>query len=179
MSVKLVMFTRSGERRDFELHAEKAIIGRISDCDIQIALGVVSRRHCELTVKGEKILVRDLGSSNGTYANNRRIQQAELVAGDTLTVGPVIFILVINGKPQEIKPIRTMIGKSNDTDKKAPAGQAVGNSGTRPSAKDSSGTGELNLDDSAELEIFGGSSAAGENPLAELEALSKRKRATP
>jgi len=180
MSAVLVMFTKGGERRDFEIHGEKAVIGRISECHIQIGLGVVSRKHCELTVQGKTLLVRDLGSSNGTYVNNRRVQQVEMSAGDTLTVGPVIFTLVVDGKPDQVKPIRTMIGKSSKKQGGGPKPAQLKEmpEKSNPLAKIEDDTGSIDLDDSAELEIFGGSSVAGENPLAELEELSKQKRSS-
>ena len=109
MDVALVMFTEKGERRDFAVAGTKAVIGRNAECNIQIPLGEISRRHCEIAVKKDKITVRDLGSSNGTYVNNKRIQQAEVAAGETLTVGPVIFTVVIDGVPAEIKPVRTVL----------------------------------------------------------------------
>ena len=141
MSAMLVMFTKNGERRDFDIPGGKALIGRTGECQVQIALGVVSRKHCELTVQGEKMLVRDLGSSNGTYVNNRRVQQVEMGAGDTLTVGPVIFTLVIDGKPEQIKPIRTMVGKSEKEkeSERGEAGSVEGNSGEEQSAGEDRG----------------------------------------
>jgi hypothetical protein len=65
-------------------------IGRHDDCLIRIRSSQVSRRHCELHVDDSKLLVRDLGSSNGTFVNGKRVlgQQA-LRPGDVLTVGGV------------------------------------------------------------------------------------------
>src|SRR3954464_13147985 len=65
-------------------------IGRHDDCLIRIRSSQVSRRHCELHLDNGKLLVRDLGSSNGTFVNGKRVlgQQA-LKAGDVLTVGGV------------------------------------------------------------------------------------------
>ncbi len=134
--------------------------------------------------------MKDMGSSNGTYVNNRRVQMAEAGAGETITVGPVIFTVVINGTPAQVKPLRTMVGKSGAGKSSKAAGakpaapdQAAIEALAAPAAKpanpdkaDETGSVDLSLDDSAELEIFGGSSVAGENPLAELEAISKQKR---
>ena len=64
-----------------------ATIGRADQCDVVIALPHVSRAHAEVVVDGDVATVRDLGSSNGTYVNGRRIQQHELRHGDVLTVG--------------------------------------------------------------------------------------------
>ena len=53
-------------------------IGRHDDCLIRIRSSQVSRRHCELHLDRGKLLVRDLGSSNGTFVNGKRVlgQQA-------------------------------------------------------------------------------------------------------
>jgi pSer/pThr/pTyr-binding forkhead associated (FHA) protein len=50
------------------------------------------------------LIVRDLGSSNGTFVNDKRVAQAQLNPGDRLTVGPVTFVVQINGEPANIKP---------------------------------------------------------------------------
>ncbi len=47
------------------------------------------------------IRIEDLGSSNGTYVNGQRIQDSELSAGDQVGVGPVQFIVQINGVPDD------------------------------------------------------------------------------
>ncbi len=104
MDVNLVMFTPKGKRKDFPLTKSTTVIGRGENCDLRVPLLAVSRRHCELTLADDAINVRDLGSSNGTYANNERISEAELEAGDRLIVGPVIFTVQVDGKPEEIEP---------------------------------------------------------------------------
>ncbi len=109
MQVTLVMFKSDGNRRDFPLEGERTIIGRKSTCDLRIPLASVSRQHCEVVhCKGE-LLVRDLGSSNGTYHNSTRVQEASLVAGDELVVGPVVFVVVVDGQPAQIEPVRTVV----------------------------------------------------------------------
>ena len=65
-------------------------IGRHDDCLIRIRSSQVSRRHCEVLMEGDTLVVRDLGSSNGTFVNGKRVlgKQA-LNAGDVLTIGGV------------------------------------------------------------------------------------------
>ena len=48
--------------------------------------------------------VKDLGSSNGTYINNGRVEEAPLQAGDRLAVGPIVFTVQVDGMPSEIAP---------------------------------------------------------------------------
>jgi pSer/pThr/pTyr-binding forkhead associated (FHA) protein len=109
MEVMLVMFLSDGTRRDFPIQKEMAIIGRAHGCDLRIPLSSVSRQHCELRIVDDKLVVRDLGSSNGTYHNSIRIQEATLKAGDELVIGPVVFITVVNGQPNHIDPVRTLV----------------------------------------------------------------------
>lgn len=109
MEVTLVMFLSDGTRRDFPIQKESAIIGRAHGSDLRIPLSSVSRQHCELRVAGDKLTVRDLGSSNGTYHNSIRIQEATLKAGDEMVIGPVVFIVVVDGHPDHIEPVRTLV----------------------------------------------------------------------
>ncbi|MEO1236821.1 MAG: FHA domain-containing protein [Planctomycetota bacterium] len=89
------------------------VIGRKNSCELRIPLSSVSRQHCEVTFDGDTVRLRDLGSSNGTYHNSIRVQEAELAAGDEVVVGPVVFTLVIDGVPSDIKPVRTIVGSSD------------------------------------------------------------------
>jgi len=65
-------------------------IGRHDDCVIRIRSTQVSRRHCELFEADGSLIVRDLGSSNGTFVNGDRIEAPRVLhPGDALTVGGV------------------------------------------------------------------------------------------
>jgi uncharacterized RDD family membrane protein YckC len=70
------------------------VIGRERDCDLPLGDGTVSRHHAAVGVDGERVTVRDLGSSNGTFVNGRRLRgEAELAAGDRLRFGRVRLVL--------------------------------------------------------------------------------------
>ncbi len=73
-------------------------IGRHDDCQIRIRSSQVSRRHCELFEEGDQLILRDLGSSNGTFVNGKRVlgRQA-LKPGDILTIGSVTLRLDLLG----------------------------------------------------------------------------------
>ena len=113
MNVVLVMFKADGTRREFPIKSEGFVIGRKNNCDLRIPLTSVSRKHCELKVEGDQVKLRDAGSSNGTFHNNIRVAEAVLAAGDELVVGPVVFTVVIDGKPDTIKPVRSLV-ESNE-----------------------------------------------------------------
>jgi DNA-binding NtrC family response regulator len=55
--------------------------------------GRISRRHTEISLRAGTLRARDLDSRNGTLLNGQRIVEAELVAGDVLLVGDVIFVV--------------------------------------------------------------------------------------
>lgn len=118
-NIVLAMFKSDGTRRDFPLVKDRVIIGRKVNCDLRIPLTSVSRQHCELTIDDNKVQVKDLGSSNGTYHNSERVQEAYLSAGDELVIGPVVFTLIVDGQPADIKPVRTIV--SNEGSTRAPA----------------------------------------------------------
>lgn len=128
MKVVLVMF-RDGERRDFPISGEKTIVGRRQDCGLRIPTADVSRQHCEVSLVGNDLTVRDLGSSNGTYVNGKRIAEAKLLSGDKLSVGPVIFVVQVNGMPAKLTPFDAKIDAPAAEPAKAPAAS------TKPTAK--------------------------------------------
>lgn len=126
MDAKLVMFRQDGTRRDFPLLPGVTTIGRKDDSSIVIPLSMVSRRHAEVVVTPEGISLRDLGAANGTYLNNRRIQEEELEPGDQIVIGPVVFTVQIDGEPDddEIIQVRTKFRSASAS----ASGAAVGTS---------------------------------------------------
>jgi len=107
MQAVLVMFRNDGERRSFSITREMTVIGRRQDCDLMIPLGEISRKHCRIIRDGDSLRLEDLGSSNGTYLNAQRVQEAILTPGDSIQVGPVVFVLQVDGQPadEELQPI--------------------------------------------------------------------------
>lgn len=103
MNAALVMF-KEGERRDFPITGEKVVLGRRPDCGIRVPVADVSRQHCEIAVTKAGLMVKDLGSSNGTYVNGKRIAESKLAPGDKLAIGPIIFMVQVNGFPAKITP---------------------------------------------------------------------------
>jgi pSer/pThr/pTyr-binding forkhead associated (FHA) protein len=71
---------------DIALDRAVVVVGRHRWCHARLASPRVSRRHCRLAVDRDGVLVRDLGSTNGTLINGRRIDRGVLRPGDELTV---------------------------------------------------------------------------------------------
>jgi predicted component of type VI protein secretion system len=60
---------------------------------------MVSRKHCEINLDHEQVMIRDFGSRNGTFLNGQRIEEASAKAGDLLQIGPVQFVIQVDGQP--------------------------------------------------------------------------------
>jgi pSer/pThr/pTyr-binding forkhead associated (FHA) protein len=73
------------------------VIGRAAECDIAVPAEEMSRRHALIKPTPDGLSVEDLGSSNGTYINNKRVQHGFLNPGDELRLDAVRFILVAPG----------------------------------------------------------------------------------
>ncbi len=69
--------------KKFNLAHSQNIIGRSSKVDIQIDQEAVSRNHCEIINTGNEIMLRDMGSTNGTYINDEMIDEYALRDGGT------------------------------------------------------------------------------------------------
>ena len=77
--------------KKFNLNRPQIIIGRSSKADIQIDQEAVSRNHCKIINTGNAIMLRDMGSTNGTYVNDEMIDEYVLRDGDFIKVGRCIF----------------------------------------------------------------------------------------
>ena len=73
---------------------ERLEIGRALDCDISILEPSLSRKHAELHLIGDDLVVRDLGSVNGTWVNAKKIDvEVKLKDGDVLQFARIKFIV--------------------------------------------------------------------------------------
>jgi pSer/pThr/pTyr-binding forkhead associated (FHA) protein len=67
-------------------------IGRTARADFIVDAALVSRVHCRLAVdRSDQLVVQDLGSTNGTRVNGRKVDRMVLKPGDRLSVGRVEF----------------------------------------------------------------------------------------
>lgn len=138
MSFCLVLVREDGRTREIEV-AERALLGRDESCEVRIPAGVVSRRHCEILVDEEEdeVVVRDLGSSNGTFVNGERVSQKELSPGDVLCVGPAVFVARLDGFPKEIDAsgaLRVSAAAQTASTSKAVTSKSAGRPAGKPGA---------------------------------------------
>lgn len=81
--------------RELVLSREPAVIGRMPNCDLMLADPGVSKRHCSIQWDGTRLQVQDLGSSNGTWLGDTRLEperQYPWVQGVDLKIGPYVFM---------------------------------------------------------------------------------------
>lgn len=92
MEAKLVVVGGDTQTRQYELQLP-AVIGRSRSTDVTLGHPLVSRQHCEVFESNGMLMVRDLGSLNGTFVGETRIaeQAIPVKPGDLLTIGPVTF----------------------------------------------------------------------------------------
>lgn len=102
MNINLVLLKKNGSHKFFPLPSGVTVIGRRHSCDLCIPLMSVSKRHCQLNYDDGVLKIRDLGSRNGTYLNDKRIDEAVIQAGDSIKIGPLTFVLQIDGQPKDI-----------------------------------------------------------------------------
>jgi len=83
----------------FVLDREETTIGRGEGCEIVLELDNVSRRHCSILTRRDGVLLKDLGSTNGTYLNNKEVRgETALRTGDLIKVGSSIFKFLYGGE---------------------------------------------------------------------------------
>jgi predicted component of type VI protein secretion system len=100
MDYQLVIVRGRSASETIKLADGVTTVGRHDDCQLRIKSSQVSRRHCELFEKKGLLVVKDLGSSNGTIVNGTRVQgQRVLEPGDELTIGQVKLRVSKIGQP--------------------------------------------------------------------------------
>ncbi len=92
----LTIVTEHDFGRQYYLDKAEIIIGRDDDCDIRLQDERTSRKHTKIVGEpgrksGPYFKVVDLGSTNGTYINDKRIKEAALSDGDRIHIGHTIF----------------------------------------------------------------------------------------
>ena len=97
INAKLVVV--GGEVKTAEIKLRlPSTIGRGRGCTIMLPQALVSRQHCEIFESAGQLMVRDLGSLNGTFVNNQKIAEPSPVQSEELlTIGTVTFRVVYEG----------------------------------------------------------------------------------
>jgi predicted component of type VI protein secretion system len=106
MKLSLVVLTPGKmEGKSIPIKIPQFVIGRDPQCNLRPASALISKRHCALLVRDNKVFVRDFDSTNGTLLNDRAVKgEQELHHEDQLTIGPLMFRVVLEVSPAVSKP---------------------------------------------------------------------------
>jgi pSer/pThr/pTyr-binding forkhead associated (FHA) protein len=77
--------------KPIEIVKDMIVVGRKEDCDVNLDHKSVSKLHCVIVKTDGLLLVRDLGSTNGTRVNGQRIRRAALLPNDQLHIASVKY----------------------------------------------------------------------------------------
>ncbi|MBI3853751.1 MAG: FHA domain-containing protein [Verrucomicrobia bacterium] len=86
---KLVVLSEGFAGRSYELKVDKTTIGRVDDNTFPITEPSISSHHCEVLLRGNEVVVKDLGSTNGTFINGQKITEGVLKPGQILRLGQI------------------------------------------------------------------------------------------
>jgi pSer/pThr/pTyr-binding forkhead associated (FHA) protein len=74
-----------------EIVKDLTLVGRKDDCDLRLDHKSVSKMHCVVVKTDGMLMLRDLGSTNGTRVNGQRVRRAILLPDDQLTIASYKF----------------------------------------------------------------------------------------
>lgn len=84
---RLVVLTEGFTGRTYELKVDRTTVGRVEDNAFQVAEPSVSSHHCEILLRGDQVIVKDLDSTNGTFVNGQKVTESPLQSGQILRLG--------------------------------------------------------------------------------------------
>lgn len=97
MVVKLKVTHGPSAGKEIKIPRAQFLIGRGDECALRPKSDAISRKHCVLLVEANQVVIRDLGSKNGTLVNGDRIEgDRVLKPGDHLKIGPLDFEVMID-----------------------------------------------------------------------------------
>jgi predicted component of type VI protein secretion system len=82
-----------------DLVKDVTVVGRKEECDLRLENKSVSKMHCVIVKTDGLLLVRDLGSTNGTRVNGQRVRRAALLPNDQLTIASYKFRIHLGPAP--------------------------------------------------------------------------------
>ncbi|MFL0809149.1 MAG: FHA domain-containing protein [Agarilytica sp.] len=103
---------RDGE--EFEIGLIAILVGRSDSCDITVTEGFPSREHARIAEREGGVMVQDLHSTNGTFVNNKQIEEATILkAGDVVKFGDEAFSVQSTEAPEATVMMRSLGVGSN------------------------------------------------------------------
>ena len=102
-----LLFVSDRERgRRVALPATKPIVlGRCVEADCHLDDSLASRRHAQISLQGNQVVVEDLESTNGTFVNGKKVRRTVLQPGDRVLIGACNMELSVEAEVAEVKPL--------------------------------------------------------------------------
>src|SRR5260370_13254411 len=106
MKLSLVVMTPGKqEGKTLEVKLTQFVIGRDPQCHLRPASPMISKRHCAVLQRDGKAFLRDFGSTNGTFVNDKQVTgEVELNNDDRLKVGPLLFTVKMDASAPINRP---------------------------------------------------------------------------
>lgn len=98
MQVVLRIVNSKSNVRQLRLKSETTTIGRGAGCQLKVVSDQISRRHCQIVIRDERVTIQDLGSVNGTYVDGQQIpphSDVALESGTRVELGSLQFVVEI------------------------------------------------------------------------------------
>lgn len=99
MSLRLALSLRDAVLHTYTFDKDRVVIGRLPGCDVVIENLALSREHAAITRDHGEWVVRDLGSSNGTFVNGQKKPVHALATGDVIGLGKYSLSVTIEASP--------------------------------------------------------------------------------
>ena len=114
MQITLIVLSEGKAKgKEIPVRTFPFLIGRDSQCQLRAASALVSKRHCAILVRENKVFVHDFQSTNGTFVNGRQIMgDIEIRHEDQLTVGPLSFAVRVDAHAPVNRPTPPPVSKS-------------------------------------------------------------------
>ncbi len=93
-----------GEGPLIPLDRPVVFVGRHPECDIRIESKKISRRHCCIVQLQDRLMIRDLGSTNGVYCNGERVDEAVITTEDEVRIGNLRYRVVLDTDEPNARP---------------------------------------------------------------------------
>jgi predicted component of type VI protein secretion system len=101
MNLSLVVVAEGPQKgKVLDIRLPQFLVGRDPQCHMRPASAMISKRHCALIQRDNKVFVRDFDSTNGTFVNDQPVKgEVEVHNDDKLKIGPLQFTIRLQGTP--------------------------------------------------------------------------------
>jgi transcriptional regulator with PAS, ATPase and Fis domain len=101
-SLRVIVSDSGGNEASVPLEMAPCVVGTDEGCDVRVIDPHVSRRHCEVSLTDAGVVLRDLGSKNGTFIGNVEVREAVVQPGTIVRFGDHLLVVRVTGAPREI-----------------------------------------------------------------------------